>query len=112
MRRSRFTDDDIAALLAQAERGRAVAEVCAEAGVTERTFYRWRAKFGAPPLRAIHALQRLEQENRALKRAVLRAGAPGLALLTMIAFSSALRVRMSEGFRSSHTISTIRLPVS
>ena len=77
MRRSRFTDDDIAALLVQAERGRAVAEVCAEAGVTERTFYRWRAKFGAPPLRAIHALQRLEQENRALKRAVLRAGAPG-----------------------------------
>ena len=37
---------------------------------------------------------------------------PPMALLTMIAFSSAWRVRMSEGFRSSQTMSTMRLPVS
>lgn len=47
MKRSRFTDSQILAILKQNERGTPVAELCREHGMSDATFYKWRAKFGA-----------------------------------------------------------------
>ena len=46
MKKSRFTDSQITAVLKQAEIGTAVPELCREHGISSATFYKWRAKFG------------------------------------------------------------------
>lgn len=70
MRKSKFTDDQIAYALKQAELGITVAEVCRKMGISDATFYKWRAKYagvGPPELRR---LRQLEEENRKLKQIV------------------------------------------
>ncbi len=70
MRKSKFTDDQIAFALKQAELGITVAEVCRKMGISDATFYKWRAKYagvGPPELRR---LRQLEEENRRLKQIV------------------------------------------
>ena len=46
MKRSKFTEEQIAFLLKQAEEGASVAEVCRKTGIAEATFYNWRKRFG------------------------------------------------------------------
>ncbi len=46
MRKSRFTDEQIATIVTQAQAGVAIGELCRKYGISEQTFYRWRAKFG------------------------------------------------------------------
>jgi putative transposase len=46
MRKSKFTQSQIAFILRQAEKGTSIAEVCRKAGICEATFYNWRAKYG------------------------------------------------------------------
>jgi putative transposase len=72
MRRSRHTDDEIAFLLKEAERGIAVAAICASAHVSLGTFYRWRRRLGRLPPTAIRRLQQMEEENRRLRAQVAR----------------------------------------
>lgn len=72
MRRSQHTDDEIAVLLAEAERGVAVDEICRTAHVSLRTFYRWKSRLGALPPPAVRRLKELEQENRELRRMLLK----------------------------------------
>jgi len=74
LRKSRFTEDDIAAWLADAERGRSIEDICRDARISERTFYRWREKFGCLPVNALRTLKRLEEENRILRRAMTLSG--------------------------------------
>ena len=74
LRKSRFTEDDIAAWLADAERGRSIEDICRDARISERTFYRWREKFGCLSVNALRTLKRLEEENRILKRAMTLSG--------------------------------------
>ncbi|MHB2169021.1 transposase [Alsobacter sp. R-9] len=77
MRRSQHTDEEIAALLAEADRGVPVETICADARVSLRTFYRWRQRLGSLPPPAVRRLQELEQENRQLRAMLVRlAGAP------------------------------------
>jgi putative transposase len=72
MRRSQHTDEEIAVLLDEAERGVPVDEICRSAHVSLRTFYRWKSRLGALPPPAIRRLKELEQENRELRRMLLR----------------------------------------
>jgi putative transposase len=65
MKRKRFTEQQIAYALRQAESGTPVAEVCRKLGVTEQSFYRWKKKYGE-----LRRLKQLEQENRKLKQIV------------------------------------------
>lgn len=68
MRRSRFTEEQIIAILAEQERGMATVEVCRRHGVSSATFYKWKAKFGGLDVSDARRLKTLEQENARLKR--------------------------------------------
>jgi putative transposase len=68
MKRSRFSDSQIMAILKQAEGGTPVAELCREHGMSNATFYKWRAKYGGMDASMVARLKELEAENRRLKK--------------------------------------------
>ena len=68
MKRSRFTDSQIMAVLKQAEAGTPVPDLCREHGVSTATFYKWRAKFGGMDVSLMVKMKELEDENRRLKK--------------------------------------------
>ena len=70
MKRSKFTDDQIAFALKQAELGISVEEVCRKMGISDATFYVWRKKYGGVGPSELRRLRRLEEENRKLKQIV------------------------------------------
>lgn len=70
MRKSRFTEEQIIGLLKEVERGIKTADICRQQGITEQTFYRWKAKYGGMEIGEAQRLRALEEENRHLKRIV------------------------------------------
>ena len=70
MKKSRFTEEQIAYALKQAELGMAVADVCRKLGVSEATFYNWKKKYGGLGPSELKRLRQLEEENRKLKQLV------------------------------------------
>jgi len=70
MKKSKFSEQQIAFVLRQAEEGAAVAEVCRKAGVSEATFYNWKKKYGGLLPSEMKRLKQLEEENGKLKRIV------------------------------------------
>ena len=70
MRKTRFTEEQIAMALRQAEAGTSVGEICRKLQVTETTFYRWKKKFGGLGVPELRELRQLREENGRLKRLV------------------------------------------
>ena len=70
MKQKRYTDEQIAFALRQADSGTAVAEICRKLGVSEPTFYRWKKQFAGMGTVEIRRLKQLEEENAKLKRLV------------------------------------------
>lgn len=70
MRKSRFTDEQIAYALRQAEAGTAVAEITRKLGVSDATFYAWKKRFGSMGTAEIRELRQLRDENAKLRRLV------------------------------------------
>ena len=69
MQKSQFTDEQIVAILQQAEKGeKTVAEVCRQHNVSENSFYRWRTRFGGMNTSEAARVRELERENARLKR--------------------------------------------
>ena len=68
MKKSRFTDSQIIAVLKQAESGSAVPDLCREHGISSATFYKWRSKFGGMDASMVSQMKALEEENRRLKK--------------------------------------------
>lgn len=68
MKRSRYTDSQIMAILKQAEAGTPVPELCREHGMSSATFYKWRAKYGGMDASMMSRLKELEAENQRLKK--------------------------------------------
>jgi len=67
MRKSRYTDQQIALALQQAAAGAPIGEVCRKYGISEQTFYRWKKRFGELSPSEIKELKQLQDENRRLK---------------------------------------------
>ena len=70
MRKTRFTDGQIALALRQTDEGISVGEVCRKLGISEQTYYRWRKKYGGLMPSEMKRLRQLEEENRRLKNLV------------------------------------------
>jgi putative transposase len=68
MRRSRFTEDQIIAVLSEHEAGLKTKELCRKHGISDATFYKWKAKFGGMTVPETARLRSLEEENRRLKK--------------------------------------------
>ncbi len=70
MKRTRHSEEQIIAILKQGEAGVATADLCRQHGVSEQTYYRWKAKFGGMDTGDAKKLRQLEEENRKLKHVV------------------------------------------
>ena len=68
MKTSRYTEAQIIAILRHAEGGVPVAELCREHGMSNASFYKWRAKYGGMDVSLISQMKAMEDENRRLKR--------------------------------------------
>ena len=68
MKKSKYSDSQIMAILKQAEAGSPVPELCREHGMSSATFYKWRSKYGGMAASMMSRLKELEDENRRLKK--------------------------------------------
>ena len=70
MKKSRYTEEQIAFALKQNELGTSVAEICRKLGISEATFYKWKQKYAGLGPSELKRLKQLEEENSKLKRLV------------------------------------------
>jgi putative transposase len=70
MKSSRYTAEQVAFAMRQAESGTSVSEICRKMGIAEQTFYRWKKKFSGMGVAEVRRLRVLEEENRKLKQLV------------------------------------------
>lgn len=73
MKRSRFTEEQIIGILKEQEAGARTADVCRKHGISDATFYKWKAKFGGMEVSEAKRLKALEDENARLKKLLAEA---------------------------------------
>ena len=84
MKRSRFTEEQIIAVLREQESGVSTADVCRKHGISSATFYAWKAKFGGMEVSEAKRLKQLEDENAKLKRLLADAMLDNVALKDLL----------------------------
>ena len=84
MKRSRFTGEQIIAILREQEAGVTVTELCRKHGVSTPTFYKWKAKYGGLDVSEARRLKALEDENAKLKRMLADAMLDNVALKDLL----------------------------
>ena len=67
MRKSRFSEEQIAMALRQGEAGTPVEDICRKLGISDATYFRWKKKYGGLGLSELRELRQLREENRKLK---------------------------------------------
>ena len=70
MKRTKFTESQIVAAIKKQEGGIAVKDICREIGISDATFYNWKAKYGGMQVSDVKRMKDLEEENSRLKRIV------------------------------------------
>jgi putative transposase len=73
MKRSRFSEEQIIAILREQEAGQRTADVCRRHGISDATFYKWKAKYGGLEVSEAKRLKSLEEENARLKKLLAEA---------------------------------------
>lgn len=84
MKKARFSEEQIIAVLREQEAGVSTAEVCRKHGVSTATFYKWKAKFGGMDVSDAKRLKALEDENSKLKRMLADAMLDNVALKDLL----------------------------
>jgi putative transposase len=82
--KNRFTEEQIIGVLKEAEAGMKVAEVCRKYGISDATYYNWKAKFGGMTVSDAQRLKALEGENGKLKRLLADAMLDNVALKDIV----------------------------
>ena len=80
MKRKKFSEEQIIAILKESEAGAKNLDLCRKHGITEQTFYRWRSKYGGMQVSEAKRLKELEAENRKLKQLLAEAHLDNAAL--------------------------------
>lgn len=84
MKRSRFSEEQIIAILKEQETGVSVADLCRKHGVSDASIYKWKAKFGGINVSEARRLRTLEDENAKLKRMLADAMLDNVALKDLL----------------------------
>ncbi len=84
MKGKAFSEEQIIGLLQRIAAGQKVADACREHGISEQTYYRWKAKYGGLPPSELKRLRDLEQENARLKRLLADAMLDNVALKDLL----------------------------
>lgn len=85
MKRSRFSEEQIIGILREHEAGVTTANVCRKHGISDATFYKWKAKFGGMQVSDARNLKALEEENRKLKKLLAESMLDAATLKEMLA---------------------------
>ncbi|NRP70946.1 hypothetical protein ILFOPFJJ_01828 [Ensifer psoraleae] len=85
MKKQRFTEEQIIAVLKEQEAGAKVAELCRKHGISEATFYNWKAKYGGMEVSEAKRLKALEEENAKLKKLLAEQMLDAAALRELLA---------------------------
>ena len=85
MARKKYTEEQIIAVLNEAEAGAKTGELCRKHGVSEATFYKWKAKYAGLTVSELKRLRSLEDENRRLKQIVAQQALDNWALKDLLA---------------------------
>ena len=85
MKRNRFTETQIVTILKKQESGIKIADICRENGISDATFYNWKAKYGGMEIREVKRLKELEEENNRLKKMFADLSLENYALKDLIA---------------------------
>ena len=84
MKRSRFSEEQIIAILKEHEAGLPVADLCRKHGVSDASIYKWKARYGAMDVSEARRLKTLEEENARLKRPLADAMLDNVALKDLL----------------------------
>ena len=84
MKKKRFTEEQIIAVLKESEAGAATKELCRKHGISEPTFYNWKAKYAGMTVSEARRLRELEAENAKLKKLLAEAELDKAALKDLL----------------------------